>query len=533
MPRPRPPGIETYARRAARRGRVAPADTVAESDARFRLLVEGIRDYGIIMLDPDGRIVSWNTGAQNIEGYTEQEIVGRHFSILYPPDAVARGYPERELRMAREQGRVEDEGWRVRKDGSTFWAAVIVTALRDARGDLQGYAKVTRDTTERRRIEALEETSREMNNFLAMLAHELRNPLAPIRNAIAVMRLRSFGDPRLEWCRDVVDRQVAHLSRLVDDLLDVSRITSGKIVLDVERLEMAQVVARAVEASTPLIEERKHDFEVVLPREPVFVSGDVTRLSQVLLNLLNNAAKYTPSGGRITLSFSQEEGEAVVRVRDTGIGIPADLLPKIFDIFIQGERSLDRTEGGLGLGLALVRKIVELHHGRVEARSGGPGAGSEFVVRLPLAAAPAPRTNAQSAAMLTAPARTIRILVVDDNRDSADSMTVLLELHGHEVRCAYDGPSALALAAEFEPEIVLLDIGLPKMSGFEVAQRLRAIPRLAHSRLIAMTGYGQAEDRNRAAQSGFDDHLIKPVDLPALEALLQAYDAKRGLGGAT
>ncbi|HSQ04411.1 MAG TPA: ATP-binding protein, partial [Burkholderiales bacterium] len=430
-----------------------------------------------------------------------------------------------------------DEDWRVRKDGSMFRADIIVTALYDARGALQGYAKVTRDTTERRRIQALEETSREINNFLAMLAHELRNPLAPIRNAIAVMRMQSFGDPRLEWCRDIVDRQVAHLSRLVDDLLDVSRITSGKIVLDMQTLEMGQVVARAVEASTPLIEERRHDFEAVLPRTPVFVVGDVTRLSQVLLNVLNNAAQYTPAGGRITLIVAEEHGEAVVRVQDTGIGIPADLLPRIFDIFIQGERTLDRTEGGLGLGLTLVRKIVELHHGRVEARSDGDGAGSEFIIRLPLAPAPVARSMPSLSFGPDVTAQCLRILVVDDNRDSADSMAALLELRGHEVRQAYEGSGALALAADFEPQIVLLDIGLPKMSGYEVAQRLRTMPALKRTKIVAMTGYGNTEDRQRAAQSGFDDHLIKPVDLTALDALLEAYharpDAKTSSDGGT
>ena len=501
-------------------------DSPAASDARFRVLIEGIKDYAIIMLDADGRIVSWNTGARNINGYDEQEVLGRHFSIFYAPDAVARGEPERELRIAREQGRFEDEAWRVRKNGSMFRAEIIVTALYDPRGALQGYAKVTRDTTERRRMQALEETSREINNFLAMLAHELRNPLAPIRNAIAVMRLHSFGDPRLEWCRDIVDRQVAHLSRLVDDLLDVSRITSGKIMLDMKTLELAQVIARAVEASTPLIEERGHVFEAVLPRKPVFVTGDVTRLSQVLLNVLNNAAKYTPAGGKITLIAAEEHGEAVVRVQDTGIGIPPDLLPRIFDIFIQGERTLDRTEGGLGLGLALVRKIVELHNGRVEARSSGAGAGSEFIVRLPLAVAPAARP-APVAPGPSPNSRGLRILVVDDNHDSADSMAALLDLRGHEVRQAYDGLGAVALAADFGPQIVLLDIGLPKISGYEVAQRLRTMPGLEHCKIVALTGYGHAEDRKRAAESGFDDHLIKPVDLPMLEALLQACRAKR------
>jgi PAS domain S-box-containing protein len=494
-------------------------EVLRQSEERFRLLVEGVREYAIFMLDPDGYITTWNSGAERIKGYTADEIIGQHFSRFYPPDAIARDWPAHELRVARKKGRFEEEGWRLRKDGTPFWANVVITSLYSPDGQLVGFAKVTRDLTDRKRIEALEQAERQMTEFLAMLGHELRNPLAPIRNAVAMMQMSELNEPSLRWARDVIDRQVAHLARLVDDLLDVSRITSGRISMRQEALELAAIVAGAVEASRPLIEARKHTLETVLPDEPLLVEGDLTRLSQVLLNLLNNAAKYTPEGGHIRLTVEQEGEEVVVRVRDTGIGIPPELLPKIFDLFTQGDRSLDRPEGGLGIGLTLVHRLVHMHGGSVEAHSEGPGHGSEFVVRLPLFTVPAPGDSpVQDAESSSTGFR--RVLVVDDNHDSAESMAILLEIWGHEVRAAYDGPSALALATEYRPDIVLLDIGLPGMSGYEVAKRLRELPELKGMVLVAVTGYGQQSDRERTRAVGFDHHLLKPVDPVRLQELL-------------
>ncbi|PYQ63221.1 MAG: hybrid sensor histidine kinase/response regulator, partial [Acidobacteria bacterium] len=324
-----------------------------QSEDLFRLLVEGVKDYAIFMLDPQGRVASWNRGAELIKGYRAAEVLGRHFSVFYPADAIARGWPEHELQMAKGEGRFEDEGWRVRKDGSLFWANVIITALYDQDKRLHGFAKITRDLTERKRVEALEEADLRRNELLAMLSHELRNPLAPIKNALAVMRLSGVSEPSLDWARDVVERQVSHLTRLVDDLLDVSRIAVGKITLQRKPLEIAQVVASAVEASRPLIDARAHNLTIQVPPEPLPIEGDITRLSQTLTNLLNNAAKYTPPGGEIWLAVEREGEMVAMHVRDTGVGIPADLLPKVFDLFTQGERALDRSEGGLGIGLTL------------------------------------------------------------------------------------------------------------------------------------------------------------------------------------
>jgi PAS domain S-box-containing protein len=501
-----------------------------ESEERFRLLVESIRDYALFMLDPDGRIVSWNAGARALKGYRAEEVLGRHFSLFYPPDDIARGWPEHELEVAKREGRFEDEGWRIRKDGSRFWANVIITALYDEERRLRGFAKITRDLTDRKRVERLEESERQMSEFLAMLAHELRNPLAPIRSALGAMQMRGQDESTLERSRNVIDRQITHLTRLVDDLLDVSRITRGKITLQKEPLELARLLTDVVESSRSLIDARRHTFEVVFPDKPLWVEGDAIRLSQIVLNLLNNAAKFTPEGGRIRLTLEKENGDAAIRVRDTGVGIPADLLPKIFDIFTQGAHSLDRSEGGLGIGLTLVHRLVALHGGTVRAHSPGPNRGSEFVIRIPLLnihTLPEERYTPGRDLALSPPTAARRVLVVDDNEDAAETMAILFQFWGHEVRTAYDGPSALSLAAEYRPEIVLLDIGLPGISGYEVAQQLRKMPGLETVTIVAVTGYGQEEDRRRALEAGFNSYLVKPVEPAELQSLIASVPAPR------
>jgi PAS domain S-box-containing protein len=495
-------------------------EILSQSEERFRLLVEGVRDYAIFMLDPEGRVASWNAGAERIKGYAAEEIMGRHFSQFYPPEKIASGWPEHELEVASAEGRFEDEGWRLRKDGTRFWANVVITALHDREGRLRGFAKLTRDLSERKRVEELEHGERQTTEFLAMLAHELRNPLAPIRNAVLALQAGPEAGPGPEWATEVIDRQVTHLARLVDDLLDVSRITSGKIELRLEPIEVADLVARAIESSRQLIEDRGHSLEVALPEEPLWVQGDAVRLSQVFLNLLNNAAKYTPEGGRIEIAAERDRGQAAIRVRDSGVGIASELLPRVFDLFTQGERALDRAEAGLGVGLTLVERLVRRHGGSVAAASEGPGRGSEFVVRLPLLER-APARPARPAPEAEAPLTgRRRVLVVDDNADSAGTMAVLLRLWGHEARSAEDGEAALAIAKEFRPEAVLLDIGLPQIDGYEVARRLRALPELEGVLLIAMTGYGQEQDRRRARRAGFDHHLVKPADPEELRRLL-------------
>lgn len=387
--------------------------------------------------------------------------------------------------------------------------------------ELSGRAAVALDNA--LLVRDIQEADRRKNEFLAMLAHELRNPLAPVRNAVHVMRMRGEGNPELTWARDVIDRQVTHLVRMVDDLLDVSRITRGKIQLSLEPMEVEHVVSRAVETSRPLIEAHNHRLTVSLPEEPLRVKGDGTRLGQVLANLLNNAAKYTPDGGQIELRVTREEGEAVFRVRDSGAGIPREMLTKVFDLFTQVERSLDRSQGGLGIGLTLVQRLVELHGGRVEAFSEGVGKGSEFVVRLPvfdegMVDAECPASTEAMPAIATI---THRVLVVDDNVDAADSLGMILRLNGHQVAIAHDGPGALAAAESFQPEAVLLDIGLPVLDGYEVARRLRRSDAGAGLLLVAVSGYGQEEDRLRSREAGFDHHLTKPVAFADLEDVLR------------
>jgi signal transduction histidine kinase/ActR/RegA family two-component response regulator len=368
---------------------------------------------------------------------------------------------------------------------------------------------------------ALQESDRRKDEFLAVLGHELRSPLAPIHSAIQVLRARVPADPELQWTTAVLEHQVEQITRLVDDLLDVSRIGQGKIHLRRELVDLADVVARAVESSRPLIEARKQHLEVSLPERAVEVEGDLLRLVQVVSNLLNNAAKYTGEGGRIALSVEDDGDRAILRVRDTGIGIAAAMLQRIFDPFTQVPGQVERSQGGLGIGLGLVRSLIHLHGGSVQATSVGPGRGSEFVVQLPLfrrGPPPAPAAAKETEVAAKGPSR--RILVIDDNRQSADTMAMLLRVFGHEVWTAYDGPTALDLARLQPPEVVLCDIGLPGMSGLEVARRLRLDLGLRDVLLVALTGYGQEEDMRRSQEAGFNAHMVKPIGLDALHAML-------------
>ncbi len=757
------------------------------SEERFRLIVEGIKDYAIFMLDPQGRVATWNAGAQRLKGYSAEEIIGRHFSCLYPAEAVARGWPDEELRRAAADGRIEDEGWRVRKDGSRFWANVVITALHDANGTLRGFAKVTRDLTEHRQAEenarrlageeaarkAAEEAAREIerqreqlhvtlasigdgvivtdqdggvtflnpvaealtgwrlqeatgqplervfrilneetrqvvenpvsrvfregrvvglanntalvsrdgrempiadsaapiqgsngqvggavlvfrdvtearraiearlrlaaivessddaiigqdldgkitswnrgaqrlygytaaevvgrpltvlvppdhrdelpgileqvrrgeyiehfetvrlrkdgqrvdvsltispirgaegkilgaskiarditarkeedrrkNEFLALLAHELRNPLAPLRNGLQVLRLAEGDRQAAEQARTLMERQLEHLVRLVDDLLDVSRISRGKLRLRKERLRLADVVAHALEVCGALVKEHNHDVTVTLPEEPVHVDADKTRLAQALCNLLSNAVKYSDPGSRIWLTVRRQGDEAVLSVKDTGIGIPPAMLPRVFDLFTQVDRTLEKSQGGLGIGLTIVKRLVEMHGGSVEAHSAGYGKGSEFVIRLPVAPSPMSEHREEGAEPGPRPADRRRILVADDNADATRSLAMMLELMGHEVRTARDGLEAVQAAAAFHPEVVLLDIGMPRLNGYDACRRIREQARGEKVFIVALTGWGQEEDKRRSREAGFDSHLVKPVEPAALERLL-------------
>ena len=359
-------------------------ERVRRSEERFRLLLEGVEDYAIFMLDESGRVSSWNSGAQRISGYAADEILGQHFERFYSADDIALGLPAEELRTATLNRRAEARGWRVRKDGTRYWADVVVTVLHDDSGKLRGFAKVVRDLSERKRMEVLEDEGRHLTEFLAMLAHELRNPLAPIRNAAAILAVQPEVTPQATWCRQVIERQTSHLTRLVDDLLDVSRITRGKLHMQTGTVDVNVAVHRAVESARPLIDSRRHRLHLELAPAPVLVNADMTRITQVVINLLNNAAKYTPPGGDIALSTAVDGDDALIRVKDNGEGIPAEMLERVFDLFAQGERTIDRSEGGLGIGLTLARRIVALHGGDITVRSAGVGKGAEFTVSLPL-----------------------------------------------------------------------------------------------------------------------------------------------------
>jgi PAS domain S-box-containing protein len=654
---------------------------------QLRLLVQATTDYAIFMLDPQGRVATWNGGAERIKGYKAEEIIGQHFSRFYPREAIDRGWPDEELRRATADGRFEDEGWRLRKDGSRFWANVVITALRDDQGRLQGFSKVTRDLTERRqkdealrqlnqdlerrvehrtaelaasnealqaeaaergraeqalrdseeqfhtlvdsipqlawmarpdgyvfwynrrwydytgappgrtegwgwqslhdpaelprvlanwraslatgqpwedtfrlrrhdgqmrwhlsravpvrddlgrvvrwfgtntditdRIEiesALKEADRRKDQFLAMLAHELRNPLTPVMNGLQILRLSSADHATADQAREMIERQIRHLTRLVDDLLDISRITKGKIPIRRERIDLANLVRTTAEDRRLVLEQLGMTLELDLPQAPVWVAGDAARLAQVLNNLLDNAAKFRNGGDRVTVRLTVDEGrgQAVLDVQDQGIGIARDLFPRLFEVFVQADNSLVRSRGGLGIGLSVVKGLVESHGGEVQAASGGPGQGAAFTVRLPLMRERQALAESPAAPRTTA-ADPLRVLVVEDNRDAADSLRMLLQMLGHQVSVAYSGPEGVVRAHDWRPDIVLCDIGLPGLDGYGVAEELRRDPVTAGTRLIAITGYGQAEDRRRARAAGFDHHLTKPVDAAVLQPLL-------------
>ena len=509
-----------------------------KSELSLRLLLESIKDYAIFMLDPDGRVASWNPGAERIKGYREEEIVGQHFSTFYPDEDILAGKCDLELAVAAETGRFEDEAWRLRKDGTRFWANVVISAVRDEEGKLVGFAKVTRDLTERRQAEreraarlAAEQASRAKDEFIAILAHELRSPLAPIVTALQLARLRGEDIPEL----DVIERQTQNVVRLVEDLLDVPRITRGKIDLHVERVEIAEVVSQAIEMASPVLDQRRHIVDLSVPRLGCAVMGDRFRLAQILANLLTNAAKYSEPPGRILLDALSVAGRVRIRVRDHGIGIEPAMLSRIFDSFVQEPGARDRSMGGLGLGLAIVKSLVKLHHGSVIARSDGPGKGSEFEVELPSADAPAEEelhahagADAASAGG-TSEARgtaTRRVLIVDDSEDAATLLAEVISALGHSPRVAHEGTTAIDLARQFRPDIALIDIELPVMDGYQLAGHLRREPWARGLHLVAVTGHAESDARQQSRAAGFHDHIAKPLDLATIQRILRAGAAE-------
>jgi PAS domain S-box-containing protein len=505
---------------------------LAESEERFRQFAENINEV-FWMTDPKTTQLLYISPAY-------ERVWGRSCQSLYenPRSFMDAVHPEDRERVRidvlekQSRGEQVDKEYRVvRPDGSIRWVRDRAFPVRDAADQFYRLVGIIDDFTERKYAEdALKEANRRKDEFLATLAHELRNPLAPIRNAAQVLRMKDGSDPQVRSARDIIDRQVQQMVRLIDDLLDISRITTGKLQLRQERIELAAVVQSAVEASRPLVETLAHDLTVSLPQEPIHLEADPIRLSQVFSNLLNNAAKYTEKGGHVWLTAEQQDGELVVSLRDTGIGIAAEHLPELFEMFSQVTPALERSQGGLGIGLALVRGLVGLHGGSVEARSAGLGRGSEFIVRLPVLDTPTQRRPEPSAdGEKTCAGPRCRILVADDLQDSVDSLAMMLRLAGHDVQTAHDGLEAVQAAAAFRPDVVLLDIGMPKMNGYEAARHIRQQSWGKDMLLVALTGWGQEEDKRQTFEAGFDRHLTKPVDPAALEKLLAESTAGIGV----
>ncbi len=496
-----------------------------EARAILAAIVES-SDDAIVSKTIDGIIRSWNAGAERLFGYSSAEAVGQPITLIIPPERLAE---ERYIldRLVRGERIEHYETVRVSRQGRRLDISLTVSPIRDGDGRIVGASKVARDITDRKRSEeALREADRRKDEFLALLAHELRNPLAPLRNGLEIMRLAAGDANAVSQARGMMARQLGHMVRLIDDLLDVSRINRNRMELRRSRLLLADVLSSAVETARPLIDAAGHTLVVSLPPEPVALDADLTRLAQVFANLLNNSAKYTDRGGHIWLTAEQRGDDVFVAVRDDGIGIPAESLPTIFDMFSQVDRTIERSRGGLGIGLALVKGLVEMQGGTVTAESAGAGKGSTFTVRLPALESclePATPETPEREPAANGPKR--RILVVDDNRDAVTSLARLLRLVGNEVQTAHDGLEATETADEFRPEIILMDVGMPRLNGYEATRRIREQPWGQSIIIIALTGWGQQGDRLQSRDAGCNGHLVKPVTLPELEKLLAQLTA--------
>ena len=492
-------------------------------------IVEFSQD-AIIRKSLKGTIQSWNHAAQRLFGYTAAEAVGRNISLIVPPD---RRDEEGQIitRLLAGDHVNHFDTIRLRKDGSSIDVALTISPIRDENSQIIGISKTARDITEEKEAERriyglmteLKDADRRKDEFLATLAHELRNPLAPIRNSLEVMKRANGSGEVIEQSRAMMERQLVQMVRLVDDLLDISRITRNKVELRKLRVELSSVLHHAIEMCQPFIQNSEHRIELNLPPVAIYLDADPVRLAQVFSNLLNNACKFTDSKGRIELSALHAGNDVIVTVKDNGIGIPPEMLPKVFEMFTQINSSLERTHGGLGIGLALVQRLVEMHGGTVTARSEGAGTGSEFIVRLPIADFRFPieeaedDTNRKSKIENQKPRR---ILVVDDNQDSASSLAMLLKLSGNDTAMAHDGEEAVERAEVYQPNVILLDLGLPKRNGYDACRIIRQQPWGRDILMIALTGWGQEEDRRKSKEAGFDGHLVKPVSLDELVKLL-------------
>lgn len=510
-------------------------DPLLDPERHFLAIIQQVKDYAIFSIDVAGRCRTWNEGVQRILGFTAEQFIGSDVStLIFTPEAQLDGVPQRELEQAATTGQANDDRWMRRCDGTLFFATGITTALRNENDELIGFVKVMRDQTQWKQLQSqlqqtvaeLARTDRHRSEFIAMLAHELRNPLAPLRHAVHMLPRVAGDQQELASVIAMMERQVSHMGRLIDDLMDVGRLTHGRIELRRQVIDVGSTIASAVEAVRAQFDDKGHQLDVSAGAEPIHVNADPTRLTQVIVNLLNNAAKFTPPPGHVWLATEREANEVVIRVRDTGIGLELDEQLQIFELFAQIDVSMERTQGGLGIGLSLVRQLVELHGGSIAVHSAGRGQGSEFIVRLPTAVEPPPQAPRASDRTDRVPPR--RVLVVDDNIDAAHSLATLLRLGGHDVQVAHDGGEALQMATAQQPEVVVLDIGLPVMNGFDVAKRLRQQRGDAKTPLlVALTGWGQPEDRERSFEAGFDAHLVKPVAPPALDELLRSMTGNR------
>ncbi|HVH05516.1 MAG TPA: ATP-binding protein, partial [Myxococcota bacterium] len=495
----------------------------AESELRaserlYRGIGESI-EYGVWICDAQGRNLYVSESFLRLVGLTQEECSSFGWADVLHPDDVAETITA--WQECVRTGERWDREHRFRGiDGK--WHPVLARGVpvRNERGEITSWVGINLDLSDLKQVEdELRLADRRKDEFLATLAHELRNPLAPIRNGLEVLR-RAPSDEAAREARDMMERQCEQMVRLLDDLLDVSRISRGTVELRRERADLAGVVLRAVETSRPLLQQAGHDLTVSMPPTPVFVDADVTRLAQVFANLLNNAAKYTERGGHVRLSVDRRGAEVQVAVKDDGIGIPSDLVPVVFEMFVQVDRSLERTRGGLGIGLTIAKRLVEMHGGTLEASSAGIGAGSEFTVRLPAAPEPRAEGDPGDAGRGNAARTKRRILVVDDNVDAAQSLAMMLEIAGHATHLAFDGAEAVDVAGAVRPEVILMDIGMPRLNGYDACRRIRSEPWGGGIVMVALTGWGQTDDRLRSEEAGFDHHLVKPVEPAALEALL-------------
>jgi PAS domain S-box-containing protein len=527
--------------------RRAHEEDLRRSEERFRLLVEGVGEYAIFMLDPNGRVATWNVGAERIKGYKPHDIIGQHFSIFYPSEAKESGWPDHELREATEKGSFVDTGWRIRKDGTRFWANVTITALRDAAGRLIGYAKLTRDLTDAKRAEAIElankhheemldaERSARMaaqratqlkDEFLATLSHELRTPLNAILGWTQILlRGEAPGGPDAQKkAVEVIDRNARAQVQLIDDLLDLSRIMTGKIRLELQQISFASVVEAAVDSAMPSADTKDIRLKAIYGASRDIVSADAARLQQVVWNLLTNAIKFTPKGGQVHVLIQRVNSHVELSISDTGIGIPESYLPHVFDRFSQRDGSTTRTYGGLGLGLAICKQLVELHGGSIRAASGGEGKGATFFVHLPLSIGQFedendprvhPTAETQAIESFALPnLEGVHVFSVDDERDARELLQAVLEARGAKVTSFNSAEDALAALKTSKPSVLVCDIGMPKMDGYQLIRTLRASEPLGERiPALALTAFARAEDRKRSLVAGYQAHLAKPFDV--------------------